>query len=62
MIPAALGNIVRGGRFVSAMYWYLYLTGPGNEDIKFVFGGLDTGNGVWHASKTEPAGFAEFGG
>lgn len=24
------------------MYWYLYLTGPGSEDIKFDLGGLDT--------------------
>ena len=38
----ALGNIVGGGFFVGAIYWYLYLTGPGSEDIKFDLGGLDT--------------------
>ena len=38
----ALGNTVGGGLFVGAMYWYLYLTGPGSEDIKFDLGGLDT--------------------
>lgn len=27
MIPAALGNIVGGGVFVAAVYWYLYLVG-----------------------------------
>ena len=38
----ALGNTVGGGLFVAATYWYLYLTGPGSEDIKFDLGGLDT--------------------
>ena len=41
MIPTALGNTVGGGLFVGAIYWYLYLTGPGVEDIKFDLGGLD---------------------
>lgn len=27
---------------MGAMYWYLYLTGEGSEDIKFDMGGLDT--------------------
>lgn len=27
MIPALLGNIVGGGVFVAAAYWYLYITG-----------------------------------
>lgn len=27
MIPSALGNIVGGGLFVGALYWYLYLAG-----------------------------------
>lgn len=42
MIPAALGNIVGGGLFVGAMYWYLYLTGNGADEIKFDMGGLDS--------------------
>ncbi|KAL2038117.1 hypothetical protein N7G274_009064 [Stereocaulon virgatum] len=42
MIPTALGNSVGGGLFVAARYWYLYLSGPGAEDIKFDLGGLDT--------------------
>lgn len=27
MIPSGLGNIVGGGLFVGAVYWYLYLAG-----------------------------------
>ena len=42
MIPTALGNTVGGGLFVAAIYWYLYLTGPGAEEIQFDLGGLDT--------------------
>lgn len=42
MIPTALGNILGGGLFVGGMYWYLYLTGPGSEDIKFDVGDLDS--------------------
>ena len=42
MIPTTLGNIVGGALFVGAIYWYLYLTGPGSEDIRFEIGGLDT--------------------
>lgn len=42
IIPTALGNTVGGRLFVAAIYWYLYLTGPGAEDIKFDLGGLDT--------------------
>ena len=42
MIPAALGNIVGGGLFVGGIYWYLYLTGEGSDDITFNIGGLDT--------------------
>ncbi len=38
----ALGNTVGGGLFVGAIYWYLYLTGPGSECISFDLGGLDT--------------------
>lgn len=42
MIPTLLGNIVGGGVFVGAIYWYLYLTGVGPDEIKFDLGGLDT--------------------
>ena len=42
MIPTALGNIVGGGLFVGAAYWYLYLTGVGPDEIKFDLGGLDS--------------------
>ena len=35
MIPAALGNIVGGGVFVGAVYWYLHLAG--GEDIELPF-------------------------
>ena len=31
-----------GGLFVGGIYWYLYLTGPGSEEILFDLGGLDT--------------------
>ena len=41
MIPTTLGNIVGGGLFVGGMYWYLYLTGEGSDDITFSIGGLD---------------------
>lgn len=42
MIPTALGNTLGGGLFVGAMYWYLYLTGPGSEDVKFNVRDLDS--------------------
>lgn len=42
LIPTTLGNTIGGGLFVGGIYWYLYLTGPGSEDIKFDLGGLDT--------------------
>ena len=42
MIPTALGNTLGGGLFVGGMYWYLYLTGPGSEDIKSDVGDLDS--------------------
>lgn len=41
MIPTTLGNVVGGALFVGGTYWYLYLTGPGSDDIKFELGGLD---------------------
>ena len=42
MIPTALGNTLGGELFVGGMYWYLYLTGPESEDIKFNVGDLDS--------------------
>lgn len=42
LIPTTLGNIVGGGLFVGAMYWYLYLTGEGNVDISFDLGSLQS--------------------
>lgn len=33
MIPTLIGNIVGGGVFVGAAYWYLYLTGSDCQDI-----------------------------
>lgn len=42
MIPAALGNIIGGGLFVGGIYWYLYLTGEGSDNITFNIGGLDS--------------------
>ncbi|KAI4098827.1 MAG: hypothetical protein L6R37_006281 [Teloschistes peruensis] len=45
LIPTLLGNIVGGGVFVGAMYWYLYLMGTGAIDVDFnTSGGL--GNAV----------------
>ena len=41
MIPTTLGNILGGGFFVGTLYWYLYLTGLGDEEIHFNLGGLD---------------------
>ena len=32
LIPTTLGNIVGGGLFVGATYWYLYLTGVGPQE------------------------------
>ena len=42
MIPTTLGNIIGGGLFVGAAYWYLYLTGEGAVDIDFNIGGLNS--------------------
>lgn len=41
-MSTAIGNTVGGGLFVGGIYWYLYLTGPGSEEILFDLGGLDT--------------------
>lgn len=40
LIPTTLGNMVGGGLFVGAIYWYLYLTGEGAVDVSFDMGGL----------------------
>ena len=42
MIPTTLGNVIGGGLFVGGMYWYLYLTGDGSDNITFNIGGLDS--------------------
>ena len=42
LIPTTLGNIIGGGLFVGAAYWYLYLTGTGAVEIDFNIGGLNT--------------------
>lgn len=42
MIPTTLGNLIGGGLFVGGIYWYLYLTGEGSDDIWFNIGGLDS--------------------
>ena len=41
MIPTTLGNIIGGGFFVATMYWYLYLTGLGSDEVRFDLGNLD---------------------
>ena len=40
MIPTTLGNLVGGGVFVGAMYWYLYLTGEEDVEVEFNVGPL----------------------
>ena len=42
MIPTALGNIVGGTVFMALPYWYLFLTGPGSDNIGFDLGGEET--------------------
>ena len=42
LIPTTLGNIVGGGLFVGAAYWYLYLTGTGAVEIDFNLGSMNT--------------------
>ena len=42
MIPTTLGNVIGGGIFVAGIYWYLYLTGEGSDNITFNIGGLDS--------------------
>ena len=42
MIPTLLGNMIGGGIFVGAIYWYLYLTGGGAVEIDFNTGSLSS--------------------
>ena len=42
LIPTTLGNIVGGGVFVGAVYWYLYLTDEGDVEVDFNMGGMAT--------------------
>ena len=42
MIPTTIGNVIGGGLFVAGIYWYLYLTGEGSDNITFNVGGLDS--------------------
>ncbi|KAK4990145.1 hypothetical protein LTR50_002775 [Elasticomyces elasticus] len=55
MIPSVLGNMIGGGVFVGAMYWYLYLTGTGGVSVDFNLGSLDTameaGGPLWRKKK-----------
>jgi formate/nitrite transporter len=42
LIPTLLGNLVGGGLFVGAAYWYLYLTGEDGVQVDFNMGSLAT--------------------
>lgn len=42
MIASSLGNVVGGGVFVGATYWYLYLTGEAAVSINFNIGAEET--------------------
>ena len=42
LIPTVIGNVIGGGLFVGATYWYLYLTGEGSIDIDFNVGSLES--------------------
>ena len=42
MIPTTIGNMIGGGIFVGAIYWYLFLTGEGSVDIDFNIGSLES--------------------
>ena len=42
MTLTALCNRLGRGLVVGKVYWYLYLSGPGSEDINFDLGGLDS--------------------
>lgn len=42
LIPTTIGNIIGGGLFVAATYWYLYLTGEGAVEVDFNLGTINT--------------------
>lgn len=42
LIPTTIGNIIGGGLFVGAAYWYLYMTGEGAVEVDFNLDSLDT--------------------
>jgi hypothetical protein len=42
LIPTTLGNIVGGGLFVEAFYWYLYLSGEGDVGVSFEVGAVQS--------------------
>ncbi|KAK4555165.1 hypothetical protein LTR86_007931 [Recurvomyces mirabilis] len=42
MIPTLIGNMIGGGLFVGATYWYLYLTGDDGVSVDFNTGSLAT--------------------
>ncbi|KAI9723555.1 MAG: hypothetical protein M1828_004151 [Chrysothrix sp. TS-e1954] len=42
MVASTLGNIVGGGLFVGAMYWYLYLSGEAGVAVGFNIGAEET--------------------
>ncbi|KAK4963973.1 hypothetical protein LTR28_004207, partial [Elasticomyces elasticus] len=60
MIPSVLSNMIGGGVFVGAMYWYLYLTDTASVSVDFNLGSLDTaveaGGPMWRKKKGEREG------
>ena len=42
LIPTLIGNLIGGGVFVGAVYWYLYLTGEGDVEVDFNVGGASS--------------------
>ncbi|KAI9743580.1 MAG: hypothetical protein M1818_002895 [Claussenomyces sp. TS43310] len=57
LIPTTLGNILGGGLFVGATYWYLYLTGEAAVDITFDTGVLSSAmeaGGPMRSASTAP--------
>ena len=42
LIPTLIGNLLGGGIFVGAAYWYLYLTGEDDVEVDFNVGATST--------------------
>ncbi|KAE9366506.1 hypothetical protein N431DRAFT_350351 [Stipitochalara longipes BDJ] len=42
LIPTTLGNMVGGGLFVGAVYWYLYISGEGDVGVSFEVGAVQS--------------------